>query len=959
MKRKIQLVIAMLTLMTITVSARKVTQAEAYRTAVTFLSKQHKHNVKAKLLAIPKQFRSQSFTNGDDAPFYVYNAENNKGFVIVSGDDAIGNIIGYSNRGSFYIENAPSNVTAMLNMYAIAVENVSKRNINKEIVIPEQGNPIVSPLLKNIEWGQDAPFNNMCPTYTTSEGTTKHYYVGCVATAMAQIMRFWGAPTRGKGVHSYNSTAGMLTANFGETTYQWDKMPERVEKDNGNEEQNNALATLCAHLGISVNMTYEPNGSGALSSVVTGALVRYFNYDPSMSYKKREHFSTTEWMEMIKKELNEGRPIYYSASNEDGLGGHAFVCDGYDDNDFIHINWGWYGRSNGYFLVNALNPETLGIGANGGGYNLGQEIIVGIKPVGEIPGEKEWAIYASTRIAISEYNGLYTLMAFIGNYDSDDFKGDIAALLTDGKNILKVLKYQPETFKGVDPTIENSIDAKPIKIRDFETTVPEITDGNYRIMFGYRAEGQERFTIIRQENTLPNYIEATVKDGVITKMIQHVPHPDAQLLSPITTDGALYAKGSGVFRLDIRNNSEDFYLGKMRIRFTDINDNNNTYILSEKDTLSSYRIYDKSEKTIYLLIDLPENMPAGKYRATVFENKHEDYPFKHCEEGEDIIEVQAETTVPVIRQTSAYKWICGDTYDNNICQGQILLVTSGVRNYGAAGTAGLILKLADTADENKVYDFMQINNYFDKLGAFDIKYYKRLDVEPGEYRLLSCYKTEQGELPVESAFEPCIISVKHNADIPAVCEEFILPKEMEKGKRIKNCSLTIKANRDLKNGTLYLRIRQRTNDNGELIFMKSGITLEAGNTMKFDYDYTPKIEKGEYIPTLEFKSSYNGNIVTQTIGNYHKYYSIITVSDPTDITELTSNNIEYFTICDNNLTIANTNKVNKVEVYALDGTCRYATKNITRNISLPLCNGIYILRMATASGPVIRKFAVK
>ena len=189
----------------------------------------------------------------------------------------------------------------------------------------------------------------------------------------------------------------------------------------------------------------------AYSQAVTGALVNHFGYDTGIAYKKREYYSTPQWIAMIKTELDAGRPVFYSASNEDGKGGHAFVCDGYDSEDYFHFNWGWYGKSNGYFRVNALEPYALGIGANGGGYNLQQEIITGIKPLDSAnPGKKQWAIFGSSRLSVVEAEGQILGMQRIDSHDCDKFTGKVALVLLDkNKEVKAILKQDDKVFDAV------------------------------------------------------------------------------------------------------------------------------------------------------------------------------------------------------------------------------------------------------------------------------------------------------------------------------------------------------------------------------------------------------------------------------------------------------------------------------------------------------------------------------
>ncbi len=219
----------------------------------------------------------------------------------------------------------------------------------------------VSPLISST-WGQEGNYNDLCPANTP---------VGCVATAMAQIMRYWSFPAVGQGSHSYNHPVyGTQSADFGSTTYNWAGMPNQVNNPNI------SVATICYHAGVSVNMDYSPTGSGAYSWVVDDALRNYFKYSGSTTYYEKQDFSDTNWKAMLRGEFDNGRPVYYSGYGNDG--GHAFILDGYQGTEYFHVNWGWNGYYNGYYYLNDLN-------AGGSNFSNGQAAVMGITPTQSQP----------------------------------------------------------------------------------------------------------------------------------------------------------------------------------------------------------------------------------------------------------------------------------------------------------------------------------------------------------------------------------------------------------------------------------------------------------------------------------------------------------------------------------------------------------------------------------------------
>lgn len=315
--------------------------------------------------------------------FYVFNRGLNEGFVIVSGDDQLPEILGYSDRGNFDISQSPVQLTEMLKAYEVATQYYITHNKSEwsyNFTSLRQDNGVmekVEPLLGDIEWNQDYPWNYMCPKGVQMPNLP----VGCVATAIAQIMKQHNWPDHGEGTYYHKELLSGREHNIDfNTPYDWENMPGHFEdKTKATDQQRNAVAKLCYHVGVAVDMMYSEEASGTFIGNVVRALRENFRYDKGVRCLDRFAYETPEWELLIKKELSEGRSVLYGGR---GIGGgHAFVCDGYDQNGLFHINWGWGGTSNGYFRLNLLNPSALGIGGGaGGGFNYEQEMIINIKP---------------------------------------------------------------------------------------------------------------------------------------------------------------------------------------------------------------------------------------------------------------------------------------------------------------------------------------------------------------------------------------------------------------------------------------------------------------------------------------------------------------------------------------------------------------------------------------------------
>ena len=308
-------------------------------------------------------------TDKSETAFYVFNTTD--GFVIVAADDCETPVIGYSSEGRFDPNDVPPQMEDYLQDFVARIQYGIENHIEADEATARQWELVkatgrlneskstkaVEPLLTEM-WEQGCLYNNLCPSMEHTP--CGHAEVGCVAVAMGQIMHYWRYPSTGWGSHSYNNSGFQLSADFGNTIYDWDHMPDSLTEDSS-EAEIEAIATLLFHCGVSVDMKYTTNGSGADSGDVPDALIRYFNYSRRLHIEKRSDFDDEEWMSMLKACLDFQRPIFYGGKGEQGS--HAFVCDGYDDNDLLHFNWGW-GRANGYFALGHLNPIGISFNEN-------------------------------------------------------------------------------------------------------------------------------------------------------------------------------------------------------------------------------------------------------------------------------------------------------------------------------------------------------------------------------------------------------------------------------------------------------------------------------------------------------------------------------------------------------------------------------------------------------------------
>ena len=317
--------------------------------------------------------------------YYVFNVSAS-GFVIVSADDRFRPIVGYSEEGVFPTENPSPEMMYYLDNLSQGRQAALRAGLQQEPSVEEEwidlleGNPMPSRNEKaafhlvQTKWNQGSPYNKFCPHL---EGQA-HAYAGCVATAMSQVMNYWRYPTHGYGNHSYNSFQyGELSADFAATTYDFDLMPISVY-DQSPVENINAIALFMYHCGIAVDMMYSTSGSGASSEDVPQAVLKYFGYTNCcrLVYRDSYLFYTEDYIALLKDQFDRGWPCYYSGATEEE--GHAFVCDGYDENDMFHFNWGWGGSGDGFFAIDALNVQSYE-------WNYEQAVVVNYVPAEVFP----------------------------------------------------------------------------------------------------------------------------------------------------------------------------------------------------------------------------------------------------------------------------------------------------------------------------------------------------------------------------------------------------------------------------------------------------------------------------------------------------------------------------------------------------------------------------------------------
>lgn len=484
-------------------------------------------------------------TRTNDSPaYYVFNKVGGNGFVIVSGDDIIKPILAYSYVNSFHVENMPDNLRAWMAYYREQINWAREENIvsdeetiwawerlRDEIDSAKNSEEV---LIETALWDQTAPYNLLCPTINGTQAPT-----GCVATALAIVMKYNRWPDQGSGMTFQYTTKQYkqtLSATYN-IVYDWDNMLNKYEKGNYSTEQAEAVSQLMYHCGVFSEMDYTPRSSGALTLTAMGGMVRYMKYDKSMTLQSREWYTEAEWNSLLKKKLDAGRLIIYGGSNNKEEG-HQFVLDGYKQNDY-HVNWGWGGTANGYYSLSALDPDSQGVGGNtGGGFTVGQDAVIGVKKSEEGSGYCDNLAFMSGSTESGEmFSGLtttetnfiprvrFTVKAgFYINYGIRNFSGAIVLALVDKHGNIKEF-------------ITREVSVNSLKIgygsgNVFSCSIANIPEEGDRIWMMYKSQDGNEWKRIRGDRD--TITEIIVKELPVS-VVENVDFSDANLIA-VTND---------------------------------------------------------------------------------------------------------------------------------------------------------------------------------------------------------------------------------------------------------------------------------------------------------------------------------------------------------------------------------------------------------------------------------------
>lgn len=567
------------------VTAAPVSKESATNAARQFLSQR---GIAAQLSQLPQS--SRMMMPGKATPaYYAFNVGENEGFVVVSGDDRTEEVLGYSDHGTFNDEKMPENMRAWLQGYADQIkwmdeQGITTQQARKAIAKSHRAMRHAVPALLTTTWDQGEPFNQSLPTYQDTQYQSGTAFTGCVATAMAQVMYYhrWPQGKMPEGIPAYSYT--YYDSNYSQNyktysgsrkaksaiTFDWDNMLDTYGY--GYEDENaKAVATLMDYCGASVEMTYGL-GSGAQASKVAPALKKYFGYGEGTRYLLRSDFTAEGWQDVILDELYAGRPVIYGGLSSGG--GHEFVCDGYSGSGYFHINWGWSGENDGFFLLSVLNPMDIsGAGASStyDGFTYSQDITIvvpqggsgestskylmaeglALNAEGTISSNKLSNYIITTDNVWSVYNTTGTFNLSIG---IEDEKGNLTQAPThsvyymSNNRSTSLDSYKFQSGEGCMQTVY------------WKFTTSNLANGTYKAMPICKKSTDSKWT--KCAGCDFNYVEIVVSGGKVTS-VKQMPDVSGFTFESMEVYGAKKTNTTNFVYVNLTNNNKEEYNGMM------------------------------------------------------------------------------------------------------------------------------------------------------------------------------------------------------------------------------------------------------------------------------------------------------------------------------------------------------------------------------------------------------------
>lgn len=527
------------------------TEAEAARRAEAFLARaagaSRAHAAKA-VSRFPKVV-SAGVPDSLSGAFYLFGIGGTPGFVIVSAEEETPvPVLGYSLDTPFDVASLPDGARHMLQRYA-----ASSRQVSPPGVSTVYGDfHAVEPLLGSTRWRQDAPYNSECPVeegYNIfGQWISEPTMVGCVPLAMGQIVRYYSHPAR----------------------YDWSLMADEHGEGLTSATQDAEVARLLHDIGVSVGAQFGPTSTSAFSDNVAPALVADYGYSPAMVMRHSDYYSVTAWDAMVYGELQHRRPVYYAGATKDSHG-HAFVCDGMDADGFLHINWGWGGMGDGYFAPCMLSPLEQGIGGSAGGYNFGQEILLGIRPAA--PGDRA-----------SGHEFMFTSLS-----TADGMSFDMGLRAVDPQGEYGAMGYTPLPYTLALPAAGCRFGMRAVDVSTGDVACDAVAavkgdaslgvgawalpDGEYRILPIWRSSDTDDWQWLwpARDVAVP-YVTVRVAGGAVSVLPSAVPETPLLTVTRLDVPAVVDPWGDAAVALEVRNDGAPFY-GSIQAVITNPADN--------------------------------------------------------------------------------------------------------------------------------------------------------------------------------------------------------------------------------------------------------------------------------------------------------------------------------------------------------------------------------------------------
>lgn len=622
-----------------------------------------------------------------DAPaYYVFNQCTDNGFIVVSGDDSLRPVLGYSDSGSFNLSQMPPNMKWWLSEYENEIRSylADSPQAAPYAATRAAGWQALTPMIQT-EWNQSSPYNYMCPEIGGRRAVT-----GCVATAMAQVMKKFNHPARGTGSVSYTTKSGIpVSCDFSKITFDWANMLNTYDSGSPKAAKD-AVAQLMFACGASVYMNYTAGESRATDVNVSFALRDYFGYDKGVKTIERSQYSLDDWEELIYNEISEGRPVIYGG--QANRGGHEFVCDGYSSDGLFHINWGWGGMSDGYFALTALNPHDQGIGSYEGGYNSGQSAVVGIQPD---KGNPESIVLRLDGGFESNGNSIFSTT---GNLYSLYDKSVTCSL---GIMVEPEAGGEPKFFDANSPLSFSPFNKEegsfggygPIQ---FQAIPTGLSAGSYKVYPAYKSDTTP-WTRLRCQYGDQQYVELTVgADGMLTYTNPGREIPFDITMTKFAPQGKIEKGKEAVFDVSVKNNGEVEYSQLITFKVSPVG---SQQVVAE---LPVGGINIGPGATFSGSFKWTLNIDDGKYEVNAYDKVGKNIcasPFP-ITVGEDVPGPAASISVASISRN--------DFYSNVGCDLAVKFSVSGTESAKLTPTVKLLAKDSDKEVASVRYDEMEL-----------------------------------------------------------------------------------------------------------------------------------------------------------------------------------------------------------------------------------------------------------